>query len=66
VERIGQEHQAGSDSLLTGLAFFKMRTKFFQDGIDDKKFMGALWGIGFTMSKSSRAPDKEKLLDEDQ
>lgn len=25
LERIGPQHQAGSDSLLTGMAFFKMK-----------------------------------------
>lgn len=25
IERLGQQHQAGSDSLVTGLTFFKMK-----------------------------------------
>jgi CCR4-NOT transcription complex subunit 7/8 len=31
VQRIGQRHQAGSDSLLTALTFFKLRELFFVD-----------------------------------
>lgn len=38
VSRIGPQHQAGSDSLLTAATFFKMRDKFFENSID-KKFM---------------------------
>ena len=36
VPRIGPQHQAGSDSLLTAATFFKMRGKFFEDAIDSK------------------------------
>lgn len=36
VPRIGPQHQAGSDSLLTSATFFKMRSKFFEDTIDPK------------------------------
>lgn len=36
VSRIGPQHQAGSDSLLTATTFFKMRGKFFEDAIDLK------------------------------
>ena len=32
VQRIGPQHQAGSDSLLTSLAFIKLATKYFQVG----------------------------------
>eukprot|EP00123_Amoebidium_parasiticum_P012407 comp21332_c1_seq1/m.29230 comp21332_c1_seq1/g.29230 ORF comp21332_c1_seq1/g.29230 comp21332_c1_seq1/m.29230 type:complete len:275 (-) comp21332_c1_seq1:563-1387(-) len=46
VERIGPQHQAGSDSLLTCITFFKMRQVFFEDNIDDTKYMGHLYGLG--------------------
>jgi len=46
IERIGPQHQAGSDSLLTGVAFFKMREMFFEDNIDDAKYCGHLYGLG--------------------
>lgn len=46
ITRIGPQHQAGSDSLLTGHTFFKMRSVFFEDDIDDDKFMGCLYGLG--------------------
>ncbi|CAF4856818.1 unnamed protein product, partial [Rotaria magnacalcarata] len=31
IERIGPQHQAGSDSLMTGLSFFRMKELFFED-----------------------------------
>lgn len=46
LERIGPQHQAGSDSLLTGATFFKMREMFFEDDIDDAKYCGHLYGLG--------------------
>lgn len=46
IERIGPQHQAGSDSLLTGAAFFRMREMFFEDNIDDAKYCGHLYGLG--------------------
>lgn len=39
VSRIGQQHQAGSDSLLTATTFFKMRQKYFDGSIDDSKYL---------------------------
>ncbi|XP_046362730.1 CCR4-NOT transcription complex subunit 7-like [Haliotis cracherodii] len=46
IQRVGPQHQAGSDSLLTGSSFFKMREMFFEDNIDDAKYCGHLYGVG--------------------
>merc|ERR1712196_525817 len=45
VQRIGQQHQAGSDSLLTCITFFKMRKMFFEDKIEDSKYKNRLYGL---------------------
>jgi len=55
LERIGPQHQAGSDSLLTGAAFFKMREMFFEDNIDDDKYCGHLFGLGASYSNGCTA-----------
>jgi len=46
VERIGPEHQAGSDSLLTQATFFKMRSLFFENDLDSAKYLNILYGLG--------------------
>ncbi|PWN51131.1 CAF1-domain-containing protein [Violaceomyces palustris] len=50
VSRIGQQHQAGSDSLLTATTFFKMRQKYFDGSIDDSKYLGCLYGFSSSSS----------------
>ncbi|KAJ3122251.1 CCR4-NOT transcription complex subunit 7 [Nowakowskiella sp. JEL0407] len=45
IARLGLQHQAGSDSLLTCKTFFKMRQQFFDDEIDDEKYLGFLYGL---------------------
>ncbi|KAA0203653.1 hypothetical protein HAZT_HAZT010209 [Hyalella azteca] len=46
LDRIGPQHQAGSDSLLTGATFFKMRELYFEGNIDNEKYCGHLYGLG--------------------
>ncbi|KAF9121930.1 CCR4-NOT transcription complex subunit 7 [Mortierella sp. 14UC] len=56
VVRIGAQHQAGSDSLLTCSAFFKMRQIFFDDAIDDSKYLGYLYGLGSAVGSTAAQP----------
>jgi len=49
VARIGPQHQAGSDSLLTGRAFFTMMKLYFENELDDmfnENYLGRLYGLG--------------------
>jgi len=48
IARVGPQHQAGSDALLTGQMFFKLKHLFFEDKIDDARFAGHMFGIGST------------------
>jgi len=45
VARIGQAHQAGSDSLCTGQVYFEMRKKIFGGSIDETKYRQQIWGL---------------------
>jgi len=45
VKRIGIQHQAGSDSLLTGQVFFRMYKEYFSEGLDDVKYSGQIAGF---------------------
>jgi hypothetical protein len=45
-QRIGPQHQAGSDSLLTSLTFLKLAKKFFSGVEGASKHMGVLYGLG--------------------
>jgi len=45
VRRIGPQHQAGSDALLTLSTYFKLRTTFLK-GVPEQKHANVLYGIG--------------------
>ncbi|WFD35525.1 CCR4-NOT core DEDD RNase subunit [Malassezia cuniculi] len=45
ISRIGQQHQAGSDSLLTALIFFKMRDSMFDGVLEESKYLGYIYGF---------------------
>jgi len=61
VTRIGPQHQAGSDSLLTGRAFFAMVDTYFEDDLDDSKYLGHLYGLGTPGAASSPTAEEAKL-----
>lgn len=44
LKRVGAQHQAGSDSLLTILCYHKMAELYFQDGVA-KKFVNKIYGL---------------------
>ncbi|WVR06814.1 hypothetical protein IAU60_003850 [Kwoniella sp. DSM 27419] len=45
VSRIGPQHQAGSDSLLTAAVFFRIRRNFFEDNLTDDYYKNYLYGF---------------------
>jgi CCR4-NOT transcription complex subunit 7/8 len=59
IDRIGPQHQAGSDSLLTAATFFKIKKIFFEDTIDDDKYMGILFGLGQNLRKERKQKSLE-------
>lgn len=61
VKRVGPQHQAGSDSLLTMAVFFKMKRLYFEDNIDDEKYCGVLYGLGISWSPSSHSGAHSKV-----
>lgn len=60
--RKGPQHQAGSDSLLTGEAFFKMLDMYFEGNIDEKRYCGFIYGLEVVETKNSASDDDIILI----
>lgn len=71
VQRVGRQHQAGSDAQLTGSTFFRLRTQYFHGVIDDSK-LGCLYGFsamnrpeaarGFTQAQAQAMAQQQGLV----
>lgn len=46
MQRIGPQHQAGSDSLVTCQTFFRLMDVYFDNLIDDSIFSGVIYDLG--------------------
>jgi len=57
VQRIGPQHQAGSDSLLTSLTFLKLARRFFNGVEGAAKHMGVLYGLGVDGNNEFKTPE---------
>jgi CCR4-NOT transcription complex subunit 7/8 len=55
VSRVGPKHQAGSDSLLTSSVFFRLRSLYFEDELDQSKYAGVLFGLSEFPNSASLA-----------
>lgn len=66
VKRIGTKHQAGSDALLTAMAFFKIKQQFFADSWYKYSpyVEGHMFGLGQSLSFSSSAHKLDELVKE--
>merc|ERR1719427_1422537 len=53
VDRFGPQHQAGSDSLLTGKVFFKIYDDYFSHGLDDVNYSGQIYGFHSSIPTTS-------------
>ena len=66
VKRIGCQHQAGSDSLLTGQVFFKIYDKYFSEtGLDDVKYSGQICGFNSCMPAVTTASGSSAIVSSD-
>lgn len=63
VARIGPQHQAGSDSLLTAAVFFRLRSTYFDGQLDDEYYKNYLYGFSFGIHGRSSPPLNTAIVD---
>ncbi|DAA79287.1 TPA_exp: Uncharacterized protein A8136_0060 [Trichophyton benhamiae CBS 112371] len=61
VKRVGIAHQAGSDSLVTGEIFWKIRQLVFNGNIDGSKYSGQIWGLNGQIAAVPFYPGNQPL-----
>ncbi|GAV06030.1 hypothetical protein RvY_16070 [Ramazzottius varieornatus] len=61
LERVGAQHQAGSDSALTGALFFRLRDEVFQGKLDE--FSGRLFGLTGSFGDRVHLLENVKILE---
>ncbi|KAH3760678.1 ribonuclease CAF1 [Pelomyxa schiedti] len=62
VKRIGPQHQAGSDSLLTSELFFKIQWQFFDNKIDEAKYCCCLYGFSNLLPAQEQAQQSQQQV----
>ena len=58
-QRVGGEHQAGSDSLLTAAVWWRMRQVYQTEIGDVNRWSGLLYGLGSQLAQTQYAKEKE-------
>ena len=58
-QRVGGEHQAGSDSLLTAAVWWRMRQVYQTEIGDTSRWTGILFGLGSQQAQIHAAKEKE-------
>ena len=59
LEQIAPQHRAGSDSLLIGMAFSKMREMFSEEHIDDAEYCGSSYAQNGTGNAYEEEANKQ-------
>lgn len=65
MQRIGPQHQAGSDSLVTCQTFFRLMDIYFDNLIDDSVFSGVIYDLGNSSSQQPLRTSEEETTEQE-